>query len=38
MILNGTFVEEINEKLSDDISTTSSLVAMRHIGPFKEEV
>lgn len=38
MILNGTFVEEISEKLSDDISTTSSLVAMRHIGPFKEEV
>lgn len=31
-------MEEISEKLSDDISTTSSLIAMRHIGPFKEEV
>lgn len=38
MILNGSNLEEISERLSDDIATTSSLSAMRHIGPFKEEV
>ena len=38
MILNGSNLEEISEWLSDDIATTSSLSAMRHIGPFKEEV
>ncbi len=37
-ILSGACIEEITEKLEEDISTTSGLSAMRHIGPFKEEV
>ena len=37
-ILAGACVEEIQEKLEEDISTLSGLGAMRHVGPFKEEV
>ena len=37
-ILSGLCVEEIQERLEEDISTLSGLGAMRHIGPFKEEV
>ena len=37
-ILSGNCIEEISEKLEEDISILSGLGAMRHIGPFKEEV
>jgi hypothetical protein len=37
-ILSGNCIEEITEKLEEDISVLSGLSAMRHIGPFKEEV
>jgi len=37
-ILSGACVEEVQEKLDEDISTLSGLSAMRHVGPFKEEV
>ena len=37
-ILSGMCIEEIQETLEEDISTLSGLGAMRHIGPFKEEV
>jgi len=37
-ILSGTTIEEIQERLEEDISTLSGLSAMRHVGPFKEEV
>ena len=37
-ILSGMCIEEISERLEEDISTLSGLGAMRHIGPFKEEV
>lgn len=37
-ILSGNCIEEITEQLEEDISQLSGLSAMRHIGPFKEEV
>jgi len=37
-VLLGSRVEEIQERLEEDISTLSGLSAMRHVGPFKEEV
>lgn len=37
-ILKGDVIEFITEKLEEDISSLSGLSAMRHIGPFKEEV
>ena len=37
-ILSGACVEDIQEQLEEDIGTLSGLGAMRHIGPFKEEV
>jgi len=37
-ILSGSKIEEIQERLEEDISTLSGLSAMRHVGPFKEEV
>jgi dynein heavy chain len=37
-ILSGGCIEEIQEKLDEDIATLSGLGAMRHVGPFKEEV
>lgn len=37
-ILSGSCIEEIQEKLEEDISILAGIAAMRHIGPFKEEV
>ena len=37
-ILSGGCIEEISEQLEEDISILSGLGAMRHIGPFKDEV
>lgn len=37
-ILSGTKIEEIQERLEEDIGVLSGLSAMRHVGPFKEEV
>ena len=37
-ILSGGCIEEIQEKLEEDIGILSGLGAMRRIGPFKEEV
>ena len=37
-ILSGGCVEEIQERLDEDISVLSGLSAMRHVTPFREEV
>jgi dynein heavy chain len=37
-ILSGMCVEEVQEKLDEDISTLSGLSAMRHVTPFKDDV